>query len=101
MRSISTKISLVLVVVSLAGELFAAFYLRYQTQKAFDRYIRNQDQQVLVEALTGHYQENNSWRDVDQVFREIYRSYTMRNSDSQPPDSERTLPLSVTWCLSY
>jgi len=58
MRSISLKITLVLVVVSLIGTLFTAFYLQDRTRQAFDTFIRDQDQDILVAALTEHYQTN-------------------------------------------
>ncbi|MGB2954769.1 MAG: ATP-binding protein [Anaerolineales bacterium] len=76
MRSISVKITLVLVVVSLAGSLFTAFYIQNHTKNAFDNFIKNQDQQVLAETLTDYYQENQSWDGVDEVFKgvELYSS---------------------------
>ncbi|MFV1949702.1 MAG: hypothetical protein ACC633_07200, partial [Anaerolineales bacterium] len=64
MRSISVKIILVLVVVSLAGSLFTAFYIQNRTQKAFDNFLKDQDQQILVEALTDYYQQYQSWDGV-------------------------------------
>ncbi len=76
MRSISVKITLVLVVVSLAGSLFTAFYIQNRTKDAFDSFIKNQDEQVLVEALTTHYRDNQTWDGVDEVFKgvELYSS---------------------------
>jgi len=69
MRSISIKITLVLVIVSLVGALFTVFYIQNRTQKAFDNFIRDQDQPYLVETLIDHYQDNNSWEGVDHVFK--------------------------------
>ncbi len=71
MRSISVKITLVLIIVSLVGSLFTAFYIQNRTQNAFDNFIKNQDEQVLVNALTAFFQENQSWDGVDQVFSGI------------------------------
>ena len=71
MRSISVKITLVLIVVSLAGALFTSFYIQNRTQNAFDTFIKNQDQQVLAEALTNYYQENQGWDGVDEVFKDV------------------------------
>ncbi len=71
MRSISVKITLVLVVVSLAGSLFTAFYIQNRTKDAFDSFIKNQDEQVLVEALTEYYQDNQTWDGVDEVFKKV------------------------------
>jgi len=71
MRSISVKITLVLVVVSLVGSLFTAFYIQNRTKNAFDSFIKNQDEQVLVEALTEYYQDNQTWDGIDEVFKEV------------------------------
>jgi len=68
MRSISIKIILVLIVVSLVGALFTAFYIQNRTKNAFDKFVRDQDQQVLTQALVDYYQTYGSWDDVDQVF---------------------------------
>lgn len=72
MRSISLKITLVLVIVSLAGALFTAFYLQNRTRQAFDDFIRLQDQDLLVSALTDYYRSTGSWDGVEEVFQEIY-----------------------------
>jgi two-component system sensor histidine kinase BaeS len=73
MRSISLKITLVLVIVSLVGVVFGAFYIHYRTQKAFDTFIRNQDQSVMVELLTDYYLINNDWSGIEEIFSEFYQ----------------------------
>jgi len=72
MRSISIKITLVLVVVSLVGALFTAFYIQNRTRKAFDTFIQGQDQLELVDALEDHYLTNRNWENVEQVFKDIF-----------------------------
>ncbi len=72
MRSISLKIFLVLVVVSLVGALFTTFYIQFRTRNAFDTYVKNQEQLALAELLTNHFEENSSWENVDVYFREFY-----------------------------
>lgn len=72
MRSISVKITFVLVVVSLAGALFTSFYVQNRTQQAFDTFIKNQDEQILVQALKEHYLINENWENVDLVFQKVY-----------------------------
>jgi len=72
MRSISVKITFVLVVVSIIGALFTSFYIQNQTQKAFDNFIRDQDQQVLVEALTEYYSATGSWEGANIPFQQVY-----------------------------
>lgn len=73
MRSISLKIILVLVIVSLAGALFTSFYIQSRTRNAFDTYIRNHDQQALANLLISHYEDFSSWEDADVLFQEFYR----------------------------
>jgi len=82
MRSISVKITLVLVVISLIGALFTSFYIQNRTRKAFDSFIRDQDQQVLVEALTNHYLINGSWENVQAVFQKVY-PFIMHNNPGE------------------
>ncbi len=72
MRSLSVKIILVLVVVSLAGALFTTFYLQTQTKNAFDTYLRDQSQWTLADLLIAHYHENSSWENVESVFKDYY-----------------------------
>jgi signal transduction histidine kinase len=72
MRSITIKIIMVLVIVSLVGAIFSAIFLQYRTREAFDTFIRDQDQQILMNALTDHYMTNQSWENVDQVFKNFY-----------------------------
>ena len=82
MRSISVKITLVLVVISLIGALFTSFYIQNRTQKAFDSFIRDQDQQVLVEALTDHYLVNGGWENAQAVFQKVY-PFIMHNNPGE------------------
>jgi len=71
MRSITLKILLVLIVVSLVGAIFTSFFLQNRTQEAFDTYIRGQDQQVLIRELIDFYSTYQSWDNVEQVFTSI------------------------------
>ncbi len=82
MRSISVKITLVLVVVSLIGALFTSFYIQNRTQKAFDTFIQDQDEQVLVEALIDHYQINQSWENAQIVFQKVF-PFTIHNNPGE------------------
>jgi len=85
MRSISVKITLVLVVISLIGAIFTSFYIQNRTQKAFDTFIRDQDQQALVEALTDHYLINGSWENAQVVFRKVFPFIGQNNPGENNP----------------
>jgi signal transduction histidine kinase len=84
MRSISVKIFLVLVVISLIGALFTTIYIQVRTRNAFDTYIRDQNQQVLSDLLTDHYLEYSSWENVDEVFKTFYISGFPGNTGAGP-----------------
>jgi len=98
MRSISAKITLVLVVVSLAGALFTSFYIQDRTQKAFDTFIQDQDQQVLVEALTDHFRVYGSWENAHLVFLEVFPSiyHTNQGEGAQPSAQGMNAPFILT-----
>ena len=89
MRSISVKITLVLVVVSLIGALFTSFYIQNQTQKAFDSFLLGQDQQSLVEALEEHYSINKNWENVDQVYQKVFPGLLHNPGGDGPGNSNR------------
>ncbi len=74
MRSISLKIILVLVVVSLIGALFTIIYIQSRTRKAFDAYIKDQDQFALADLLTQHFEDFSSWENADILFQDFYRA---------------------------
>jgi len=73
MRSISLKIILVLIIVSLIGALFTTFFIQIRTRDAFDTYVNTQEQLALAELLIAHYQENSSWENAERYFNEFYR----------------------------
>lgn len=73
MRSISLKILLVLVIVSLVGALFTIIFIQSRTRNAFDAFIKDQDKFVLADMLVGHYEEYSSWENADLYFLEFYR----------------------------
>jgi signal transduction histidine kinase len=91
MRSISVKITLVLIVVSLIGAVFTAFFVQNRTQTAFDQFIHDQDQGVLVDRLTEHYLENGSWVDANRVFQEVF-PFTKHNPGDGNPGNQPNMP---------
>ena len=104
MRSISLKIILVLVVVSLVGALFTTFYIQYRTRNAFDAYTQNQDQLALADLLTNHYENFASWDNVNQLFVEFYQirfpglpgGGTQGKNPNRPGDNQAPPPFVLT-----
>lgn len=61
MRSLAVKLTLAFLLVGLTGAGLVAVVLRQQTRNAFDQFILNREQQVLVENLLVYYQTYRSW----------------------------------------
>jgi signal transduction histidine kinase len=99
-RSISLKITFVLVLISLIGAVIAGLYVEYNTRKAFESFVQDQDQSVLVNALIEHYQERESWQGVNRVFMETQllssRAANQRSSGNQPQGRENNPPFLIT-----
>jgi len=97
-RSLSAKITLVLVVVSIIGALFTSFFIQNRTQEAFDDFIRGQDQQVLVEALTEYYSSTGSWKDAHIPFQKVFPIPQHNNQAGNPQgnQSNNNIPFILT-----
>jgi signal transduction histidine kinase len=91
MRSISLKIILVLVIVSLIGAVFTALFIQNRTKNAFDKFIRDQDQEVLIQSLVDYYQIHDSWEGVNQVFDRaiLYSGSMMKEMMGENPQGPK------------
>jgi len=70
MRSLAVKLTLAFMLVGLTGAALVAFLIRRSTQREFDRFVINQNQQALIANLTRYYRANGSWDGVEVVFRQ-------------------------------
>lgn len=61
MRSLTTKLTLAFWLVSLVGVLIVAFFVARRAETAFNRFLLDNDQQMVVDALTHYYAVNGSW----------------------------------------
>jgi len=69
MRSLTVKLTLAFLLIGLTGAVMVAFLVRRSTQRQFDRFVLDQNQQTLVSNLIQYYQANRSWTGVETVFR--------------------------------
>jgi two-component system, OmpR family, sensor histidine kinase BaeS len=69
MRSLSAKLILAFLIVSLAGVLLVAVLGGRATAGEFGHFMLRQDQEVLVETLSLYYQEQGSWEGVGVLLR--------------------------------
>ena len=67
MRSLAAKLTLAFLLVGLTGAVLVAVFVRYRTQREFDRFVVNQNQQVLITLLTQYYQTHRSWSGLEGV----------------------------------
>ncbi len=66
MRSLTLKLTLAFLVVGLLGALPVALFVRQRTERAYDQFVRERDQQVVTE-LTAYYRRFNSWNGITGV----------------------------------
>lgn len=77
MRSLALKLTLAFLLVGLTGAVLVAVFLRYRTQREFDRLVLDQNQQALITNLTRYYQVNGSWVGIEAAFQPL--------QDASPP----------------
>ena len=73
MRSISSKLIIAFMVVSLAGIILISFLALYTTRKEFNKFSFDKNQSNLVTALQDYYLQYNSWNGIEttQLFQPI------------------------------
>ncbi|MCP5095852.1 MAG: HAMP domain-containing protein [Chloroflexi bacterium] len=64
MRSLTVKLTLVVLVVSLLGVALVAVFALQSNEREFDRFVREQAQTELITAATTYYETNGSWQGV-------------------------------------
>lgn len=69
MRSLSLKLLLAFLVVSLTGTALGALFAAVTTARQFNEFVLNQAQSGLVDNLTAYYAVNGTWQGVDDAFR--------------------------------
>ncbi len=62
MRSLSVKVLLVVILVSLLSIALVAVSTRYATVTAYDRLLRERQKEAFITLVTDYYQQHGSWR---------------------------------------
>lgn len=68
MRSLTVKLTLAFLIVSLIGTLLAAAIIRQRMRSEFDRFLYRQDTVELAGTLVAYYAVTGSWQGCDQIF---------------------------------
>lgn len=64
MRSITTKLILAFLTVSLLGTLLVVLFTRWRNTEEFRSFLLDQNRPSVVTALSGYYQKNGSWQGI-------------------------------------
>ena len=67
MRSLSLKLTLAFVLVSIIAVALTAVFVRQRTQRDFDQFILQRYEADLLFELVDYYQENGSWDGIDAI----------------------------------
>jgi len=84
LRSLSLKLTLAFVAVSLVGIVLAAVFVGVETKRRFEGFIDSQNREELVGDLADHYRANGDWTGINESvegpFPEGRRSYFVVDS---------------------
>ena len=67
MRSLTIKLTLAFLFVSVIGVALVAIFVSLQTQREFDRYILSSYQLDLLDDITAYYQQSGSWSELTNI----------------------------------
>ncbi|HNS03208.1 MAG TPA: ATP-binding protein [Anaerolineae bacterium] len=67
MRSLVLKLTLAFLFVGLIGALLVAVFVGLRTQREFNQFISDRNQQELVDKLANFYQEHGSWEGLSAI----------------------------------
>ncbi|HIE24677.1 MAG TPA: HAMP domain-containing histidine kinase [Anaerolineales bacterium] len=68
MKSISTKLTLAFLLLSLTVAGFVAFFTRQATEREFESFVVDRIEEDFVTKVTGYYQSHDSWRGIREIF---------------------------------
>ncbi|UCG23227.1 MAG: HAMP domain-containing protein [Chloroflexota bacterium] len=67
MRSLTLKLTLAFLFVSIVGVALIAIVVRQQTQRQFDQFVLDRYQRDLLDDLSAYYRQNGSWQDFNAI----------------------------------
>jgi two-component system sensor histidine kinase BaeS len=93
MRSISFKLVVAFLLVSLTGVLLSVAFARWSTGDAFQRFLLDQSRANLQQVYTDYYQAHGSWVGVETAWQ-TYQKNTNR-PEAPEPDPNRRGPFTL------
>src|SRR5512146_2405223 len=91
MRSITFKLILSFLGISLVSVLLVVLFARYTTDREFRRFTTTNDRSTLMGTLQDYYVTRGSWSGIDQA--ELFLRYPARNNNPPPKPFN---PMTVT-----
>lgn len=67
MRSLSLKLTLAFLFVSIIGVVLVALFVRQRTQREFDQFVLDRYQVDLLDDLSTYYQQSGSWDEINAI----------------------------------
>lgn len=67
MRSLTLKLSLAFVFVSLTAAILVAVFVQLQTEEQFDQFMLDRNQSEVMEELVAYYETTGSWRNIRAI----------------------------------
>jgi signal transduction histidine kinase len=67
MRSLSLKLTLAFLFVSIIGVVLVALFVRQRTQREFDQFVLDRYQVDLLDDLSTYYQRSGSWDEINAI----------------------------------
>ena len=87
MRSIRTKLTLIIVATSVLAVALVGVSARWITHRQFNTFRLEQTRSAFIDAATAYYQDHGSWAGAETALqREIYRILGVPGSDHARPD---------------
>ncbi len=88
MRSLTLKLTLAFLFVSIVGVALIAVVVRQETQRHFGQFVLDRYQVDLLESLSSYYSENGSWQDFNAI--------VMRGPGRRPGAEPNVYPAPIT-----
>jgi signal transduction histidine kinase len=103
MRSITLKLTLTFLAVSLAGVALVAIIIWSTTSTAFNQFLLERGQSDFVSAAGAYYQQNGSWSGVTEALIQqglVSANQSGNNPGGPPPSSNNTTPPPLPFALA-
>lgn len=87
MRSLTLKLALTFLIVSLTATLLVAGFAVWMTARQFNRFVDDQSRVVLIEQLSEYHRANGNWVGIAEAFPLLARNapYFVRVAPGEPP----------------